>query len=64
MLDTVEEVTARAVLSWAVKELCWAVCTSVRPAGQPVSSAADTGNVSAYTDVADTCAQHADAKTL
>lgn len=33
-LDAIEEVTARAVLSWAVQELCRAVCTSVRLAGK------------------------------
>lgn len=64
MLDAVEEVTARAVLSWAVKELCWAVCTSVRPAGQSVSSAANKGYAPGYTTVALACAQHADVKSL
>ena len=39
-LDVIEEVTARAVLSWAVQELCWAVCNSVRPASKPFSSPA------------------------
>ena len=32
-LDAIEGTTAKAVLSWAVQELCWAVCTSVKPAG-------------------------------
>ena len=25
--------TAKAVLSWALQELCWAIYTSVKPAG-------------------------------